>query len=122
MCCSCRAVRCAVCSATTPDSWNREGGQEIGSADVVNDILRYRHFIRNGGVTLSGGEPLMQPEFVASIIEGCHEHGLHVAVDTSGAVHLLACRKAVEEADLLLLDIKAAEEELFPENYRPGNG
>ena len=43
----------------------------------------------------------MQPEFVASIIEGCHEHGLHVAVDTSGAVHLLACRKAVEEADLL---------------------
>ena len=104
-------LRCVYCH--NPDSWYKDGGQEIGSADVVRDILRYRHFIQNGGVTLSGGEPLMQPEFAAAVIEGCHEHGLHVAVDTSGGVALLACERAVEQADLLLLDIKAAEDPLF---------
>ena len=104
-------LRCVYCH--NPDSWYKDGGQEIGSADVVRDILRYRHFIQNGGVTLSGGEPLMQPEFAAAVIEGCHERGLHVAVDTSGGVALLACERAVEQADLLLLDIKAAEDPLF---------
>ena len=104
-------LRCLFCH--NPDSWNPEGGQEVGSVDVVNDILRYRSFIRSGGVTLSGGEPLMQPEFVASILEGCAEQGMHTAVDTSGAVSLLACREAVERADLLLLDVKAADDALF---------
>ncbi len=104
-------MRCLYCH--NPDSWHVERGQEIGSVDVVNDIIRYKSFIASGGVTLSGGEPLMQPEFAASILEGCHEHGLHTALDTSGAVSLLACRPAVELADLVLLDIKAAEDSLF---------
>lgn len=104
-------LRCVYCH--NPDSWCAEGGQLIGSADVVRDILRYKNFIKNGGVTLSGGEPLMQPDFAAAIIEGCKEHGLHTAIDTSGAISLLLCREAVETADLLLLDIKAANDELF---------
>ncbi|MDD4414046.1 MAG: pyruvate formate-lyase-activating protein [Oscillospiraceae bacterium] len=104
-------LRCVYCH--NPDSWCAMGGQEIGSVDVVRDILRYKNFIKNGGVTLSGGEPLMQPDFTASIIEGCHRHNLHTAIDTSGAVSLLLCRKAVETADLLLLDIKAADDKLF---------
>ena len=104
-------LRCLFCH--NPDSWNTEGGQLVGSADVVRDILRYKNFIRRGGVTLSGGEPLAQPAFVASILEGCREQGLHTAVDTSGAVSLLYCREAVDRAALLLLDIKAADEGLF---------
>ncbi len=104
-------LRCVYCH--NPDSWCVTGGQEIGSADVIRDILRYKSFIKNGGVTLSGGEPLMQAEFAASILEGCIENGLHTAVDTSGGVSLLLCRKAVELADLLLLDIKAADDQLF---------
>ena len=103
-------LRCLFCH--NPDTWHFQG-RETGSVDVVNDILRYKNFIKNGGVTLSGGEPLLQPEFVASIIEGCHENGLHTAIDTSGAVALLSCEKAVETADLLLLDIKAADDALF---------
>lgn len=67
-------LRCLFCH--NPDSWNTEGGQEIGSADVVRDVLRYKNFIRRGGVTLSGGEPLLQPDFAASILEGCRENGL----------------------------------------------
>lgn len=104
-------LRCLFCH--NPDSWNCDSGQSIGSVDVVNDILRYRSFIKNGGVTLSGGEPLRQPEFVSSIIDGCHEYSLHVAVDTSGGVSVLACQEAVEKADLLLLDIKGSDDVLF---------
>lgn len=104
-------LRCLFCH--NPDSWAVGRGQPIGSADVVRDILRYRHFIEKGGVTLSGGEPLMQPEFAASILEGCRENGLHTALDTSGGVPLLACRQAVDAADMLLLDMKAADEALF---------
>lgn len=104
-------LRCLFCH--NPDSWKSEGGQLIGSIDVMNDILRYRNFIKNGGVTLSGGEPLIQPEFVNSILDGCHEDSLHSAIDTSGGVSLLACKDAVDKADLLLLDIKAANDELF---------
>ena len=104
-------LRCLFCH--NPDSWRPDAGQEIGSVDVVQDILRYRHFIRRGGVTLSGGEPLMQPDFCASILERCREHSLHTALDTSGAVSLLHCRKAVDAADMLLLDIKAADDALF---------
>lgn len=104
-------LRCVFCH--NPDSWDAQGGQAIGSQDVVADIWRYRSFISRGGVTLSGGEPLAQPEFAASILEGCREMGLHTAVDTSGGVSLLACRPAVDAADMLLLDIKAAEDGLF---------
>ena len=104
-------LRCLYCH--NPDSWCTSGGQEVGSMDVVQNILSYKSFYSSGGVTLSGGEPLMQPDFVSSIIEGCHENGLHVTIDTSGGVSLLLCREAVEAADLLLLDIKAANEELF---------
>lgn len=80
---------------------------------MVRDILRYQNFIRRGGVTLSGGEPLLQPDFAASILEGCRENGLHTALDTSGGVSLLACRQAVDAADMLLLDMKAANDPLF---------
>ena len=104
-------LRCLFCH--NPDSWNTEGGQAIGSVDVVRDILRYESFIRRGGVTLSGGEPLLQPDFAASILEGCRENGLHTALDTSGGVSLLACRQAVDAADMLLLDMKAANDPLF---------
>ena len=104
-------LRCLFCH--NPDSWRLEDGREIGSVEVVQDILRYRHFIRRGGVTLSGGEPLMQPAFCTSILEGCRENGLHTALDTSGGVSLLHCRQAVDSADLLLLDMKAAEDNLF---------
>jgi len=85
----------------------------VDSEDVVKDILRYRSFISSGGVTLSGGEPLLQPEFAAAILQGCKANGLHTAIDTAGGVPLSLCKEAVDAADLLLLDIKAADPELF---------
>ena len=104
-------LRCLFCH--NPDTWHCEDGRLISSREVVQDILRYKNFIRRGGVTLSGGEPLTQPDFAASILDGCREEGLHTALDTSGAVSLLACQWAVDAADMLLLDMKAADDELF---------
>lgn len=104
-------MRCLYCH--NPDSWQPESGQLVGSADILEDILRYKNFIVHGGVTFSGGEPLMQPAFVSSLLDGCREHGLHSAVDTSGGVSLPVCREPVDKADLLLLDIKAADDMLF---------
>ena len=98
-------LRCLFCH--NPDSWAVGRGQPIGSADVVRDILRYRHFIEKGGVTLSGGEPLMQPEFAASILEGCRENGLHTALDTSGTgCSTAAAERVLRHTDLVLCDLK----------------
>lgn len=76
-------------------------------AEVVQKILRYKpYFGERGGVTLSGGEPLLQPDFAASILKGCKEKGIHTAVDTSGWVDISDLEKVLPYTDLLLLDIK----------------
>lgn len=104
-------LSCLYCH--NPDSWDPDAGIEKTSAEVMKDILRYRSFITpGGGVTLSGGEPLMQPDFCAELIRLGHENGLHMAVDTSGSVAVPFCRAALETADLLLLDIKAFDNDL----------
>lgn len=103
-------LRCLYCH--NPDTWKGGEGKLISSTEVVKNIIRYRSFIINGGVTLSGGEPLLQAKFCQKILEGCRQHGLHTAIDTSGAVPLDKCVGAVNAADLILLDIKALDNEL----------
>lgn len=102
-------LRCAYCH--NPDTWDCTDGTSTTAGEVVEKILPFRNFIRSGGVTLSGGEPLMQPEFAAAILRLCKEQGFHTAVDTSGAVPMEKCREALELAYLLLLDIKAFDSE-----------
>lgn len=102
-------LRCLYCH--NPDTWVC-GGKEVTSGEVLADILGYRNFIRSGGVTFSGGEPLLQPEFVEALCRGCRENRLHTAIDTAGAVDLEKCRGAVDAADLIILDIKSADPEM----------
>lgn len=102
-------LRCLYCH--NPDTWEMKRGRLIEASAVLNEILQYRSFIKDGGVTLSGGEPLLQPDFCAELLSLCKRAGLHTAVDTSGAVPLSHCRKAVDLADLLLLDIKDIDPE-----------
>ena len=86
---------------------------EYTSDEVVKRILPFKTFLINGGgVTLSGGEPLMQPEFAVELLGRLKAEGLHTAVDTSAAIPLSKCRKAVDLADMLLLDFKAFDSEL----------
>ena len=100
------SLRCRYCH--NPDTWDKTWGREIDSAEVVQKVMRFKpYFGKQGGITLSGGEPLLQPEFAAEILRGCKEKGLHTAVDTSGWVDLSALEKVLPYADLLLLDVKA---------------
>lgn len=104
-------LRCRYCH--NPDSWSAAGGKTYTSDAVVKKILPYRHFYRNGGgVTLSGGEPLLQSAFAAELLGKLRAAGLHTAVDTAGAVPLTRCRSAVDAADMLLLDIKSIDPEM----------
>ena len=106
-------LKCLYCH--NPDSWDFNKGTLTNSKSVVENIKPYIGFIKNGGVTISGGEPLAQPDFVLDIISRCHELGLHVAIDTSGAINLGAVSHIIDAADLLLLDIKAIDKDVFKE-------
>ncbi|HOM59714.1 MAG TPA: pyruvate formate-lyase-activating protein [Kiritimatiellia bacterium] len=103
-------LRCLYCH--NPDAGDCEAGRVITAGEALADILTYRAFIARGGVTLSGGEPLLQPEFVCALLEGCREQCLHTALDTSGAIPLSISRAALDRADLILLDVKAIDDDL----------
>ena len=100
-------LRCKFCH--NPDSWQLESDKKTSVKDLMEDILRYRNFIKTGGITLSGGEPLLQAEFAAALFRECRKNGIHTAVDTSGAIPLSACKEAIDEVDLVLLDIKSID-------------
>lgn len=117
-------MRCRFCH--NPDTWEivspdtlppslfREGRSGVTAEALLQEVLRYKSFIRTGGVTLSGGEPLMQAEFVTEFFRLCRQAGIHTALDTSGVVWNDAARLALQEADLVLLDIKTTDDDLHP--------
>ncbi len=103
-------LRCIFCH--NPDSWTFGDGTVMEVDELVGRICKLRPFYKNGGVTLSGGEPLAQPEFAAALLRRLRGEGFHTAIDTAGSIPLDRCREAVDLADLLLLDIKALGPEL----------
>ena len=103
-------LHCIYCH--NPDTWPPEGGREMRVSELVEKILPYRPFLRRGGVTFTGGEPLLQSQFLVEAIQALHAEQLHVAIDTAGSLPLSFCQEAVDAADLILLDIKALDPEL----------
>ena len=98
-------LRCLYCQ--NPDTQCFEGGRDMSIAELMRTIERTRpYFGPEGGVTLSGGEPLAQPEAVAKLLQACHAKGIHTALDTSGVCVTATALEAAQQADLLLLDIK----------------
>jgi len=104
------SLRCRYCH--NPDTWNLKGGKSTDSRDLVKEILGYRNFIAKGGVTISGGEPLKQPEFALDVIERLKQEGLHTALDTAGSVPLELAKPVLDAADLILLDIKSLDDRM----------
>ncbi len=100
-------LNCLYCH--NPDTRLADRGREVTVAEIMAEIGTYRAFIKKGGVTLSGGEPLLQPEFCQAVMEGCRALGVHTAIDTSGAVPQEHSRQAINAADLILLDIKSID-------------
>lgn len=83
-------------------------------ARLLTEVLRYKSFIARGGVTVTGGEPLLQPEFLKEFFRLCQEQGLHTALDTSGFVCTSKAWEVLDYADLVLLDIKTLNPDLHP--------
>ncbi len=106
-------LRCLFCH--NPDTWNPQGScqYEFTPKQLLDEVVRYRSFIKNGGVTVSGGEPLMQADFVSEFFRLCHSEGIHTAVDTSGALITERVLNMLDNTDLVLLDIKTMDPELY---------
>ncbi len=112
------ALRCKYCH--NPDTWNCAGGTLMSAAEVWQKVWRVRNFVR-GGLTISGGEPLLQVDFTAELVTLAKQHGMHTAIDTSGSVLPESAEKALIPADLLLLDIKAIDTEMCRKLTGQGN-
>ena len=100
-------LRCLYCA--NPDTWHMRDGREATVDEVMAEIEQYRGFIgtAGGGVTVTGGEPLLQPAFTAAVLRRCKEAGLHTALDTSGYLGDRADNALLADTDLVLLDIKS---------------
>lgn len=104
-------LRCAYCH--NPDTWDPQGGEEYTPEAVCEKILRYRPYLKHGGVTVSGGEPLLQAPFVAELFRLLRAEGIHTALDTSGIGNLEQARAVLAETDLVLCDLKFADAEAY---------
>jgi len=112
------ALRCLYCH--NADTRDPDGGRRMTPADLLREALKYKSYMKfsGGGVTVTGGEPLLQAEFVASFFELCRQEGLHTTLDTSGFCPLERARPALDASDLVLLDIKSMD----PETHRRVTG
>ncbi len=98
-------LRCGCCH--NPDTWEIFGGTETTAEELIEKVVRYKtYFGKSGGITVSGGEPLLQAEFVTKLFELCHTEGIHTCLDTSGCIWNDSVDKLLDNTDLCLLDIK----------------
>ncbi|MBL8927944.1 MAG: pyruvate formate lyase-activating protein [Pseudonocardia sp.] len=111
-------LRCQYCH--NPDTWRLPDGNLTTLDELTDRIARRAAALKvmHGGVTLSGGEPLIQRPFVTNVLQRCKELGLHTALDTSGFLGMRAKDELLDAVDLVLLDVKAG----LPETYRTVTG
>ena len=107
-------IGCGACCAVCPSKALELYGRSVTDDEVMLEILRDKIFYETsgGGVTISGGEPLFQPEFSAQIIQMCKAHGIHTAIETCGFASENDLCSVVKFSDLVLFDIKETDEEL----------
>ncbi len=107
------SLKCKYCH--NRDTWDLCGGTEYTLEEVLTRIEKYKNYFipSGGGVTFSGGEPLLQLKFLLKIIPILKKEGIHVAIDTSGNFNLTEdIKKVIDLADLFLLDIKCINDEI----------
>ncbi len=112
-------LRCKCCH--NPDTWEMAGGTEYNADDIVNKAMRYReYFGEQGGITLSGGEPLLQSKFAAQVFELSHKNGINTCLDTSGSIINDDVLELLGHTDRVLLDIKYTTDDKYRENVGCG--
>ncbi len=108
-------LNCLCCH--NPETKPFDGGEEYSPEDIVLKALRYKeYFGEKGGITLSGGEPICQPEFATEIFKGCKAEGIHTCLDTSGYTLNDEIKELLSFTDLVLLDIKYTNKEDYSKN------
>ncbi len=111
-------LRCLYCH--NPDTLKLKAGNQSSAYELLKDISTYRTYFETGGggLTVSGGEPMAQKEFLKTLLWGCNQMGVHTTVDTSGYLHANLDDETIDMADLYLLDIKS----WVPETYKKVTG
>jgi pyruvate formate lyase activating enzyme len=104
-------LRCLYCH--NPDTWNMYSGTEMTLEQVWDQIRKYLPLIKRGGVTFTGGEPLVQAPFLKALLRQAKEHDLHTAVDTAGFLGDRVDQQMMLDIDLVLLDIKCWNPETY---------
>lgn len=104
-------LKCKYCH--NRDTWDIKGGNYASLDDIFSKIMRYKNYIHpNGGVTVTGGEPLLQVNFLIELFTKLKKEGIHTCIDTSGMVSLTDdIKKLLSLTDLVLLDIKHIDDE-----------
>lgn len=104
-------LRCQYCH--NPDTWDYAGGKDMTAEEILAEYDKVKSFLKNGGITVTGGEPLMQIEFVIDLMQKAKQKGIHTCIDTSGITFVKDQPKIVERfdallscTDLFLLDLK----------------
>ncbi len=108
-------LRCLYCH--NPDTFNMKDGKPVMAADLIKKIKRMRKVFKatGGGITISGGEVLMQRPFAENILMSAKSLGIHTCIDTSGFLGAHASDEFLENVDLVLLDVKSGSEEVYRE-------
>jgi len=109
-------LRCLYCH--NPDTWNikSKDAPTMTVGEIMTDVRKYKSYFKasGGGLTLTGGEPLMQKKFAIALFEACRQEGIHTALDTSGYTGIDDLTKEVlNRTDLVLLDMKSVDAEMY---------
>jgi pyruvate formate lyase activating enzyme len=107
-----RCLACGSCTVTCPAGARELAGIAMTPDEVMREVLKDQPFYdeSGGGVTLSGGEPLLQPAFVETLLDRCHASGIPVAIETCGFVNPLALRHLARRVELFLYDLKLMDD------------
>ena len=105
-------MRCLYCH--NPDTWHLEDGQEMSAEEILSRMERNRSFYRTGGITATGGEPMLQIDFLTELFAGAKERGIHTCLDTNGFVRRYdpVIDELLEVTDLVMLDLKQINDEI----------
>ena len=107
-------LRCGCCH--NPDTWIIQEGKEVTASEIFSKVLSYRSYFGNECcITVSGGEPLLQPEFVRELFSLCKTEGINTCLDTSGSILNEDVKCLLDVTDRVLLDIKYTDEESYKE-------
>lgn len=100
-------LRCKYCH--NPDTWKMKNAPLRSVEEIISEIKKYESYLKfsGGGVTITGGEPFVQPKFLVELLKACKANGWHTALDTSGSAPTEVVEDVLKYTDLLLLDIKS---------------